>query len=441
MDAHGVTLTTWPSPVAQEIEAFGSSAELRLTREMPPALVLHPGYPQALPSGARENENAECKAEPEHAHTSEKYSDADHCLHYRSPPASLLITLRRFATVAPLGAETKRMTGIRHPRTLAAMARLEIRSLEVDDVAEAGALLADRHRRHRLAQPLLAARHESADAAASEVSAALAVEHASGTVATRGGRVVGFLLGAPKNESWGPNVWIEAAGQAAVDAEVMRDLYAVAAARWMDEGRSAHYVLVPAHDVDLVTAWFRLGFGQQHCHGIRPAPSTTPQPRLGVTVRRATRLDIPVLAQLDLVLARHQRGAPTYSAATMPTIEEAQSEWEKDIDSGEYVTFVAELDGAVVGSAIGCALEKLSSHTSLARPDHAGFLGFAAVFPHARGAGAGRALGETVLAWAATSGYDSVVTDWRVTNLLSSLAWPALGFAECFLRLHRLIGY
>src|SRR5262245_61910140 len=221
----------------------------------------------------------------------------------------------------------------------------------------------------------------------------------------------------------------------------MRDLYAVAAALWMDAGRSAHYVLVPAHDVDLVRAWYRLGFGQQHCHGIRPIPSTTPEPPDTVSVRRATRADIPVLAQLDLVLARHQRGAPTYSAAAMPTIEEAQQEWEKDIDSGEYTTFVAELDGTVVGSAIGCALEKSSSHTSLARPDNAGFLGFAAVFPQARGVGAGRALGETVLAWAGTSGFDSVVTDWRVTNLLSSRAWPALGFTECFLRLHRLIGY
>jgi hypothetical protein len=46
-----------------------------------------------------------------------------------------------------------------------------------------------------------------------------------------------------------------------------------------------------------------------------------------------------------------------------------------------------------------------------------------------------------VVSWAGTSGFDGVVTDWRVTNLLSSRAWPALGFAESFVRLHRLIGY
>jgi GNAT superfamily N-acetyltransferase len=98
-------------------------------------------------------------------------------------------------------------------------------------------------------------------------------------------------------------------------------------------------------------------------------------------------------------------------------------------------------DGRVIGSAVGCALEKSGSHTGLARPDNAGFLGFAAVFPSERGHGAGRALGETVLDWAGQAGFGWVVTDWRVTNLLSSRTRPPLGFAGSFLRLHRLIGY
>ena len=75
------------------------------------------------------------------------------------------------------------------------------------------------------------------------------------------------------------------------------------------------------------------------------------------------------------------------------------------------------------------------------RPDHAGFLGFAAVLPEARGAGVGRALGTTVLDWAAAEGYPVVVTDWRATNLLSSRTWTRLGYRPTFLRLHRRLGY
>jgi GNAT superfamily N-acetyltransferase len=122
-------------------------------------------------------------------------------------------------------------------------------------------------------------------------------------------------------------------------------------------------------------------------------------------------------------------------------LEEGIEEWEADFDDPEFTTFVAEYDGQVVGSAVGCALEKSGAHAGPARPDHAGFLGFAAVLPEARGRGAGRALGETVLAWSAERGYDCVVTDWRTTNLLSSRTWPALGFRDSFARLHRLIGY
>ncbi|WP_117212644.1 GNAT family N-acetyltransferase [Allorhizocola rhizosphaerae] len=311
------------------------------------------------------------------------------------------------------------------------------RPFEQSDVAEAGALLAERHRRHRAAQPSLTPRYEDAAVAAEQVRAAFESEGASGAVAVRDGRMVGYLIGAPKaSPVWGPNVWVESAGQATVEAETMRELYAVAATRWVDEGHKAHYVLVPASDVDLIGAWFRVGFGHQHTHGIRP-----PARAEALRARRATAADVPTLARLDLELPLHQSLAPTYSAGTVPLLEERLAEWESDVDNPEFAAFVVEQDGKVVGSAVASAIESSSAHIGPARPDNAAFLAFAAVFPEARGTGAGRALGDAILHWAAESGFDSVVTDWRETNLLSSRAWRGLGFADTFVRLHRLIGY
>ncbi|GGM59358.1 hypothetical protein GCM10011608_50580 [Micromonospora sonchi] len=323
-----------------------------------------------------------------------------------------------------------------------AVSRVEIRPFEADDLTSCGALLATRHHQHRLAQPLLSPRFEATEAAIAELTAVFETG-ASGAVALRAGAPVGFLLGAPKTSPlWGPNIWVEAAGQAVTDAEVMRDLYGIAATRWVDEGRTAHYVVVPAHDEELVRAWFRLGFGQQQAHAIRPAEKlATASLAGGLSVRRANRDDIPMLARLDLELPLHHGLSPTFSAGRLGTIEESLADWADDIDDPDYATFVAERDGQVIGSAIGCALEKSSTHLGPARPENAGFLGYAAVFPHARGAGAGRALGTAVIDWAVDSGFDSVVTDWRVTNLLSSRTWPRLGFTETFLRLHRTIGY
>ncbi|NUR06102.1 MAG: GNAT family N-acetyltransferase [Nocardioidaceae bacterium] len=285
-------------------------------------------------------------------------------------------------------------------------------------------------------------RFEDPQAARAEVEAAFKGDDASGAVALRDGRVVGFLLGAPKQSgTWGPNLWVESAGLAAEEPEDVRDLYALAATRWYDEGRTAHYVLVPAYDPKLVDAWFRLGFGQQHVHAVRELPTAVSVPPPGVVVRRAARDDIPTLATLDLTLPQHQALAPTFSAGHLGSYDEAVEEWEEDFDDARFATFVAEHDGVVVGSAVGCALELSGSNSGLVRPESAGFLGFAAVLPEHRGLGAGRAAADAVLDWCVEQGFSCVTTDWRATNLLSSRAWTSMGFRPSFLRLHRLLGY
>src|SRR5262245_31435950 len=113
---------------------------------------------------------------------------------------------------------------------------LTIRPFEPSDIDEAGALLAARHAAHRRAHPLLSPKYEDPAAAGREVATALGTDDASGAVAVADGRLTGFLLGAPKPPKlWGPNIWVESAGQAVEDPETMRDLYGLAAARWIDD--------------------------------------------------------------------------------------------------------------------------------------------------------------------------------------------------------------
>jgi GNAT superfamily N-acetyltransferase len=321
------------------------------------------------------------------------------------------------------------------------MSRHVIRPFEDTDLGAAAGLLAQRHKEHRKRHPLLPADYEDELLALVEVTALWESESASGAVMIEDGELTGYVLGAPKKSPvWGPNIWVEAAGHAVREPEHIRDLYAAAATKWVDDGRIAHYALVP-DDSQLLDAWFRLAFGSQHAHAVRPPPTTPLLPPPDLLIRRAVREDIPVLAELDLALPQHQGLSPVFATGELPTLEEAVADWEESIDDQDYASFVAEYNGQVIGSAVGCSLEKSSSHNGLARPDNAGFLGFAAVLPSARGRGAGRALGEAVLQWAATTGYTSVVTDWRVTNLLSSRTWPRLGFRQTFHRLHRMIGH
>ena len=317
-----------------------------------------------------------------------------------------------------------------------------IRTLEPGDLDGAAALLADRHRRHRQAEPLLDPAYENVAAARAEIDKLLAVDGASAWVAVRGERLAGYVVGIGKSvDSWGPNVWIEPAGHAADHSTVVRELYAEAAAAWMAEGRNNHHVLVPATDAALVDAWFSLDFGQQQLHAVREVPlaSFGVVPRSELVIRRPTRADIPALAELELVLPRHSHLSPLFSPVPVQPTAEIEDELTEDFDNPKYTNFVAEHEGKVVGSATACDLSVSSSNSSLIRPASAGFLGYAAVLPEARGLGAGRALGETVLAWARDAGYSVIATDWRSTNLQADRSWRGLGFRPTFRRMHRFV--
>lgn len=312
-----------------------------------------------------------------------------------------------------------------------------------DALDAAARLLAARHAAQRRIEPGLDPAYETVQAARTAIGGLLATEGATSAMATRGGSLIGYLIGTPRAKSWGPNVWVEGAGHAlaADETEVLRDLYARLAADWVAAGITSHYAIVPATDPLLVETWSRVGFGLMHTHAIRevPRPDETWVAPPGVVIRAAERRDIPILGRLDLVLQEHQRDSPVFSGVEMTSLEDAVNSFEEDFDDPRFTTVVAEHSGLVVGSGIGCSIVESSEHRGIVRPNDAGFLGFAAVLPEARGLGAGRAIGEAIVFWARDAGYATVVTDWRETNLLSSRTWPRLGFRPTFRRMFRAI--
>src|SRR3954467_9671610 len=103
-----------------------------------------------------------------------------------------------------------------------------VRAFPEDDLDHNAPLLAERPRRHVEAEPLLPADPDFRG----EVAALWRMDGAAGAVADGG-----YLLGYTRPESiWGPNVWIDTAGHAARDPELVRDLYAAAAGPWVEQG-------------------------------------------------------------------------------------------------------------------------------------------------------------------------------------------------------------
>ena len=317
------------------------------------------------------------------------------------------------------------------------MQGLEIQPFADEHLDAAAALLAERHRAHRAVEPLLPS---SVDFRA-EVEALLAREDTSGAVASRGGEVVGYLLGSRRDdEIWGPNIWVEASGHAVTEPEVVRDLYAALAGDWVNRGRTRHYALVPAADGALVDAWFRIGFGAQHAHGIQEVPAHTEVTvPTGFEIRGPSADEVEELIEVDLALPEHQARAPVFSTRPLPTREDSRKEWLETLAGDEEHVLIGYLDGRPVACWAFVPLERSGEHTGLTRAEKAAFLGFASTLPEARGSGIGVALTDAGFAWAAEQGYEVMVTDWRETNLLASRFWPRRGFRRTFLRLYRSI--
>ena len=316
--------------------------------------------------------------------------------------------------------------------------RLEIAPFGDEHLDDASVLLAARHARQRLVEPLLSPAFEEPDAARIELEAAWRSDAASGAVALDSGRVAGYLIGAPHHgTAWGPNVWVGPSGHATEAAEVVRDLYAHAAAAWVAHGATSHYAVVPATDPALLDAWSRLEFGQQHGLGIREVPVQPAQPGRP-RVRIATVDDADEILRLD-ILGEYQTSSPTFAPHVAPDPDEARAELLEELADPRVAGLIAELDGRAVGIATVAPVEYSGLHTGVARPDDACILGYAATAPEVRGSGAGLALTDGVFAWARENGYTTVVVDWRVPNLLASRFWPARGFRTSFVRLHRTI--
>jgi len=305
------------------------------------------------------------------------------------------------------------------------MAVLEVVPFADEHLDDAAALLAARHARHREAEPLLP---ELADPRAA-IEEEWRTDGASGAFAP--GR--GYLIAAPV--TFRGITWMRAglAGQAIEgDREAMRDLYAAAAQRWVDEGHPQHAVFLPSHDAELVDAWFRLSFGASAAMAIRETGLAQEPFDGGVTIRPGTPDDFAETARLELAMAEAMEPSPSFSDVTPQTYDEVLAEWREDDDWGPYELFVAERDGRVVGHIL-----LYRRPPDLRVREDSIDLSQGSTEPQARGTGVGRALTEHVLAWAHAQGIPVMTTDWRMTNLWASRFWPKRGFRPVFLRLYR----
>ena len=298
----------------------------------------------------------------------------------------------------------------------------------LDDATE---LLAARHRRHLESGALLAAEPDLR----AELETELTKDGASGAVMYEDEKLRGYVLGSPRQFTNTGLAWfvVDFSGHAIEgDAELMRDLYAQAATRWVDEGHMRHGVYVPSSEPELVDAWFRLCFGAS---GITAARETGAESfESEVAVRDGRPADLEASARLDGEMAASMAPAPSFSGMEAESDEARLEDWRDTWDEEQFKHFVAELDGRIVGHLL-----LYTGRTGLRIPEDSIDLAAASTEPEARGTGVGRALTAHAITWAHEQRYRTMTSDWRMTNLFASRFWPKRGFRPTFLRMYRSI--
>ena len=144
----------------------------------------------------------------------------------------------------------------------------------------------------------------------------------------------------------------------------------------------------------------------------------TPDPTAPPTFRRAVEGDWPAVWRVfrDVVAT-----GDTYAYPPDITVADARAAW-WHVDEPTTVTFVADVDGDVVGTAlVKPNLPGLGDHVA-----NAGWM----VHPDAAGRGIGRAFAEYVLAEAAQLGFTGMQFNAVVASNERALGlWRSLGFA------------
>lgn len=306
-------------------------------------------------------------------------------------------------------------------------------------INDAASLLAKRHQNERKVNKDLPVKFEDIRYAKKALEA-LVKKHWIGVAAVKDDQLIGYMIGmiqTDKNRE--RHTWIEYAGVAIAQSEndeLYNELYAVFANEMVNNGSFHHYVMVPSGDVNMLNAWFRLGFAYEQVHGIRDISEGVKPYRLfpDLQCRLAAKDDEEDIRALATVIMEHQAKSPVFA----PGFLEERSDYQDgyiDLIEDETATFwLAIHQNEVVGFQVYMPAE--ASDENMVIPDYCVSLVVGATVESARGMGVGSALLQNGLTHAKELGYTYCETDWRMTNLESSRFWSKNGFVPS---VHRLV--
>ena len=310
-------------------------------------------------------------------------------------------------------------------------------------IPDASVLLAQRHNRNRIRLPELPVRFEEAQVTAKALETSLAKNNASGFVALRDGKLLAYLIGETTTQPWGRCGYIYLPGYGLAEGEnpeIVQDLYALLGEEWNQKGCFNHYAYICAADMDIMDAWFTLGFGKERVDALldlRTVEIPEVENPTGIEIRRVVKGDNDYLSSLSDTIWRHQTKAPRWHPMIPEEITKQSEGWAEIADSESDIAYLAFEGKEIVGSLAFYVEEEKDDDMTI--PLHCRYMTAAAAKESVRRRGIGTTLTWHGLKQVRENGDEYCLTNWQSANLLAARFWPRFGFRPVAFRLARMI--
>jgi len=217
--------------------------------------------------------------------------------------------------------------------------------------------------------------------------------------------------------------------------ELIRLLYTHVSEIWVKEECFQHTIYVPLGNKRYLNSFLHLSFYIEHVHAILDVSTYHLfDQKNDIHVRRTEKKDRETLGQMSHIVTSYHNRSPVYLSFTEDIIEQRKHAFERLVDENEVIVFIAEKEKQAIGYSIYEPIE-----SNLMIPEDSIELSLSGVFPHVSGQGVGKALMNQGVSTVKALGYNHIMTDWKITNLSSSIFWPKIGFIPIVYKMIRKI--
>jgi ribosomal protein S18 acetylase RimI-like enzyme len=319
------------------------------------------------------------------------------------------------------------------------MSKYEFRSITFDDIPAMADLLMNRQDLEIKVFPLLRNNCLNTKFIIDSLEKLFADSKVIGIGAFDNGKLAGYIMGEIKFDNRrGRHVWVPYEGiavRADQSSELIRILYAKAAVLWLEQGCFMHYTIIPVGSQVYYEAFLKLSFFIQQVHGLMNIEEYKPFENVSdAQIRAANKMDSELMGNMSSIIQSYHNSAPTFEPALPEVLADIKNGYSCTVEDNDAMIFIAEKEMKALGFQAYWPVTP-----DLMAPDGGVELSIAGTCYSQMGSGVGKKLMNECYRIMKEKGYNSIIADWRITNLASSTFWPKCGFKPIAYRMVRYI--